>query len=141
MDEAEARARLASQRRAFLATTAPDGTPHVVPVTFVLDGDMIHWAVDAKPKSGRRLARIRHIETDPRVTITADHYEEDWTKLWWVMAVGRARIATGDEAAAARRRLAGRYRQYRDDPAALDPVVAVMVERWRGWAAAGSGPG
>ncbi|MBO0786795.1 MAG: pyridoxamine 5'-phosphate oxidase family protein, partial [Actinobacteria bacterium] len=74
----EARRRFAAARIARLATTGADGQPHLVPVTFALDGDLLYTAVDAKPKTTRQLRRLRNIRGNPRVSLLADHYQEDW---------------------------------------------------------------
>lgn len=115
------------------------GRPHLVPVTFVLDGDRIYSAVDAKPKTTTTLQRLRNIRANPQVTVLADHYDEDWSSLWWVRADGRAAVL--DEPGQMARPLAlltGRYPQYRQAPPA-GPVIAVDVERWTGWSASASG--
>ena len=65
------------------------GAPHLVPVVFARDQADLVTAVDGKPKSGKVLARIDNITRDPRVTLLADHYEEDWSSLWWVRVDGR----------------------------------------------------
>ncbi len=88
----EARRRFGTAAVARLATIGPDGRPHLVPVTFALDGDRIYTAVDAKPKTTANLRRLRNIDADPRVTLLADHYEDDWDRLWWARADGRAAI-------------------------------------------------
>ena len=69
---------------ARLATIRPDGSPRVVPICFALDGDTLYTAVDEKPKRTRQLARLDDIERDPRVEVVIDHYDDDWTQLWWV---------------------------------------------------------
>lgn len=138
LDGEEARRRLGAARVARLATVGPAGPPHIVPVTFAVAGDLIYTAVDAKPKSTRDLRRLRNIRAHPRVAVLADHYEEDWSRLWWVRADGRAAIlAAPDEMADPIRLLAGRYPQYHRSPPA-GPVICVQVDRWTGWAAAGS---
>lgn len=115
------------------------GRPHIVPVTFAVDGNYIYTAVDAKPKNetaGRGLQRIRNIEAEPRVALLADHYIDDWTALWWARADGRASIVTEPHLAARPLSLlTSRYPQYRD-VALPGPVIAIRVERWSGWAAA-----
>jgi len=113
----------------------PAGQPHLVPVTFALDGDHVYTAVDAKPKTTMNLHRLRNIDRDPRVAVLADHYEADWDRLWWARAEGLASIL--DEPGGRARPLellAERYAQYRVDPPA-GPVIAIAVERWTGWAA------
>ena len=135
LTEASARRLLGTARVARLATVGEHGQPHVVPVTFAADGDHIYSAVDAKPKTTRALARLRHIRADPRVALLADHYAEDWTALWWVRADGDAAILAGPAAIEGPvRLLAKRYPQYRDLPPA-GPVIAIRVSRWTGWAA------
>jgi len=120
---------------ARLATVSPGGAPHIVPVTFAVDGDTIYSAVDAKPKTTARLARLRNITAEPRVAVLADHYEEDWGRLWWARADGAATILAGAaEMAAPLALLARRYPQYRATPPG-GPVIRVQVERWSGWAA------
>jgi PPOX class probable F420-dependent enzyme len=139
VDSSEARRRFAAARVARLATVAPDGGPHLVPVTFAVHGDTVYSAVDdAKPKATLRLARLRNIVANPAVALLADHYEDDWTALWWARADGTARLLNpgADEAVRARGLLAGRYAQYRTAPPP-GVVIAVDVARWSGWSAGG----
>ena len=134
---AQARQRFAAAPVARLATVGLAGQPHLVPVTFVLDGDHVYTAVDAKPKTTTNLRRLRNIGRDPRVAVLADHYEADWDRLWWARADGLASIL-GEPADRARplALLAARYPQYRVNPPA-GPVIVIAVERWTGWAASG----
>jgi PPOX class probable F420-dependent enzyme len=113
-----------------------EGQPHIVPITFAVDHDVIYTAVDSKPKSTPHLRRLSNIRANPRVAVLADHYDDDWSALWWVRADGMAAIlASPAEIAAPTGLLAGRYPQYRDSPPA-GPVIAIRVARWTGWAAA-----
>jgi PPOX class probable F420-dependent enzyme len=135
MDEKEARARFAAARVARLATVRPDGGPHLVPVVFVLEGDTVWLVVDEKPKRHRRLQRVVNIHAEPRVSLLADSYDEDWNRLWWVRADGRARIVgEGHELDRAVSLLLDRYPQERGQPP-KGPALAVEVERWRRWSA------
>jgi PPOX class probable F420-dependent enzyme len=139
MDPDVARATFAEARVARLATVAPDGRPHLVPLTFaLLDGDTLVSAVDHKPKRTTALRRLDHIAAEPRVALLADHYDDDWARLWWVRADGRARVvAAGDEPAlraTAGSALAARYVPYRDRPPE-GALIVVAVERWSGWRA------
>ena len=135
INAAEARRRLGGARVAVLATVAATGRPHVVPVTFALAGDLVYTAVDAKPKTTRDLRRLDNIRSDPRVSVLADYYDEDWAELWWVRADGEATIVDDrPEMTEPVRLLARRYPQYRRDPPA-GPVIAVRVTRWTGWSA------
>src|SRR5215210_857225 len=89
--------RLAAARVARLATTDPDGRPHLVPIVFALDGNTLYSAVDRKPKRSLRLRRIENARARPDVTILVDHYEEDWSRLWWIRLRGRARVLDGGD--------------------------------------------
>ena len=97
--------------------------------------DCICSAVDAKPKISTDLRRLRNIRANPRVAVLADHYEDDWGRLWWVRADGHAAILDDPAAMApALALLAARYPQYRDEPPG-GPVISIRVNRWTGWAA------
>ena len=141
MTPAEARERFAAARVARLATADAGGRPHVVPVVFAVDGDRVYSVVDAKPKRTTALRRLGNVAENPRVALLVDHYEEDWGALWWVRADGvaaRARSGSGveaerAEAARAVDLLRARYPQQR----AVGAVLAVDVQRWSGWSAAG----
>jgi PPOX class probable F420-dependent enzyme len=137
VEAARARALLSGERVARFGTVAAGGQPHLVPICFVLAGAVIYHAVDHKPKATRRLVRLANLAADPRATVLADHYEEDWSALWWVRADGRARVledVTAPEAARALDLLAERYAQYREQRPA-GPVIALDVERLTGWTA------
>jgi PPOX class probable F420-dependent enzyme len=129
------RERFGAARIARLATVDADGEPHLVPVCFALVGDRIVSVVDAKPKRTTDLRRLANIRAHPRVTLLADEYDEDWTRLWWVRADGAARVVEGGaEREAAVAALTAKYEQYERQPPD-GPVVEVTVDRWRGWAA------
>jgi PPOX class probable F420-dependent enzyme len=133
----EARRRFGTAAVARLATTGPAGRPHLVPVTFALDGDHIYTIVDAKPKTTTDLRRVRNIGADPRVAMLADHYDNDWDALWWARADGLATILRDPaDIAGPLELLAARYPQYRVNPPP-GPVIAIQAERWTGWAAKG----
>ena len=125
---------------AHMASSGPDGKPHIVPITFAIEGNVVYFAVDAKPKKTTDLKRLRNIAANPAVSILVDHYEDDWGKLWWVRLDGRARILTEhDEIERALDLLAARYRQYRTNRP-NGPVIAVAIERASGWSAAEAQP-
>ena len=137
MNPHQARRRFAAARVARLATADAAGRPHIVPVTFAVDGDVVYSAVDAKRKRTTRLARLENVRRDPRVALLADHYDDaDWSALWWARADGSARVLEPGDAEAVRALalLANRYPQYAAAPPG-GPVLAVAVERWSGWRA------
>ncbi|MGF7120176.1 TIGR03668 family PPOX class F420-dependent oxidoreductase [Rhodococcus sp. AG1013] len=121
---------------ARMATVTEAGDPHVVPVVFAVLGETIYTAVDDKPKSTRRLRRLANITATGRVSLIVDHYDHDWTRLWWVRVDGAARILSGDssEGRSAIDALVAKYPQYRSMRPA-GPVVAIGDVRWRAWSA------
>ena len=135
MTESEARRRLATARVARLATVTSACTPHIVPVTFAVDGDLIYTAVDAKPKTTTALQRLRNIRANSAVAVLADQYQDDWSRLWWARADGQAAVLDEPGAMLAPlRRLVERYPQYQESPPE-GPVIVVSVHRWSGWQA------
>ncbi|HET9901128.1 MAG TPA: TIGR03668 family PPOX class F420-dependent oxidoreductase [Actinomycetes bacterium] len=130
----EMRSRFAAARVARLATLRSDGSPHLVPVTFAVDGDALAFAVDAKPKTTQRLQRIRNIERDPRVSLLVDEYADDWSRLWWVRIDGTAQQVEDVVAERWMTRLQAKYEQYQASPPA-GLVVEIRIDRWTGWQA------
>jgi PPOX class probable F420-dependent enzyme len=132
---AEARARFERAPVAHLATVGADGAPHVIPVTFALDGTTIVTAVDAKPKRSGTLRRFENVAVNPRVSVLVDAYDADWTRLWWARADGRATVVSaGAELERALSALRARYPQYATVEL-VGPAMVIDVERWSGWSA------
>jgi PPOX class probable F420-dependent enzyme len=104
-----------------------------VPICFALEGDVLYSAVDQKPKRSRNLRRLRNLRERPWATVLVDHYEEDWSALWWVRLRGPARVLEdGEEAGRALAVLTAKYPQYRREPPG-GPVIALHVAEWRAW--------
>ena len=138
MADFDAVAAFAAAPVAVLGTTGAGGAPHLVPVVFALSdqsGDLLYTAVDAKPKSTHRLRRLANIEDNAAVSLLVDHYDEDWSRLWWVRLDGTATIhRDGDEIETGRALLRAKYDQYRR--VELDgPVIEVRIHRWSSWRA------
>lgn len=136
MAEFDGAAAFAASPVAALSTVRPDGSPHVVPVVFAAADHrraLIYTAVDAKPKTTQRLRRLTNIEDNPAVSLLVDHYDDDWSQLWWVRADGVATIhRSGVEMATGYALLRQKYRQY--ERVALDgPVVTIEVRHWASW--------
>jgi PPOX class probable F420-dependent enzyme len=126
-------------RVARLATADAAGVPHVVPICFALVGERLYTIVDHKPK--RRPAsmkRLRNIGENPRVAVLVDRWDEDWSRLMWVMLQGSATRVSGDaEYQSAVVALRAKYPQYRDvtfTPAA-HALIGVEIERVIAWRA------
>jgi PPOX class probable F420-dependent enzyme len=129
-------------RRAVLATIAPDGHPRLVPICFVLAGEppILYTSIDDKPKrtdDPLALARVRDIAADPRVTILFDRWDEDWSRLAWLRAEGRATllepVAAPAEHAAAVGALRAQYPQYKTHQLEQHPLIRVTLERLTDW--------
>jgi PPOX class probable F420-dependent enzyme len=137
---AEARRFLEEHRVGHLATAGADAAPHVVPVCYALDDEAVYFVADEKPKRrpARELVRLQNLRENPRAALVVDEWDEDWTRLAWVLVRGRARVV--NDAAGHARALAllqARYPQYRamrlEDPG-RNPVVRIDPERvvlWR----------
>lgn len=133
MEPEERRLRLAAAPVGRLATVTPDGHPHVVPCCFALVGDVVVTAVDHKPKSTTELRRLENVRARAVASLVVDHYEDDWSALWWVRVDGAARVLDeGAERTAAIDALAAKYPQYAERPP-QGPVLALDVRTWRAW--------
>ena len=114
------RRRLGDARVGHLASVAASGVPHVVPICFVLEGDALYWAVDHKPKSTRRLQRLANLRANPVAELVADHYEEDWSLLWWVrVRVEATQLEGGPESEHGLDLLAAKYLEDQGRPPAV----------------------
>ena len=133
MDATTMRERVGTARVARLGTVTAAGRAHLVPCCFALMESTVYSAVDAKPKSRSTLQRLSNIAGDARVSLLIDHYEEDWSSLWWVRLDGRARlVAATTELEEATQALIAKYPQYHD-VAIPGPVIAIDIDTWRGW--------
>jgi PPOX class probable F420-dependent enzyme len=132
----EPQRRFLNRRRVgHLATADARAEPHVVPVCFAVGDNALYITIDQKPKGDpRALKRLRNIADNPAAAFVADHYDEDWGRLGWVMIRGRAEILeNGAEHDGAQQLLRTRYRQYQ--VMAIDdlPVIAIRIERATSW--------
>jgi len=126
---------LASRRVGHLATADARAAPHLVPVCFVVSEGVLYITIDQKPKGDvRALKRLRNIIDNPVAAFVADRWDEDWTRLGWVMLRGPAEIlAGGAEHDRAQAMLRSRYRQYQGMELAGLPVIAIRIERVTSW--------
>lgn len=127
---------LADRRVAHLATADRTAIPHVVPVCFAVHGDTLYITIDEKPKRkpGSILKRLKNIAENPAVALVVDRYDEDWSRLGWVMLHGRADILNqGTEHGEAQQLLHFRYPQLEAMSIAEQPVIAVRIQRATSW--------
>ncbi len=131
----EQRRFIETRRVGHLATADATGAPFLTPVCFGLRGETLFVTIDEKPK--RRdvpLKRVRNILENPNAAFIADRYDEDWTRLGWVMLRGRADILdTGEEHDRAQALLCERYPQYRAMNLVGLPVIALRIAHVAGW--------
>ena len=133
------RKKLKKARVARLATLDAKGGPHIVPVCFVYDGKVFYTAIDRKPKrvSADRLVRMQNIRAVSRVALLIDEYDDDWTRLWYVLIRGKAELipdSAHKERASAIRKLRAKYPQYARGMLAEDaPIIRITPERTTGW--------
>jgi len=114
---------VARQRIAHLATTYPDGRPHVVPISPVLDLDRVVFATE------RATQKVRNVTQSGAVAICFDEYSEVWSSLRQVIVHGNAYlIDSGFEFRRDRDLLYDKYEQYETDaPIEEDSTVIVEV--------------
>jgi PPOX class probable F420-dependent enzyme len=128
---------------ARLATLGPTGAPALVPVVFARSAGRLWTPVDGKPKGdpGRELGRVANVRRDPRVALLLDHYEADWSALWWLRVDGEAEVVGegGAGFAAAAGALRAKYPQYARTPlfrpGAPPQLLAIRERRVTSWAA------
>ena len=123
---------LVGARRGVLSTIGADGWPHSVPVVFVIVGTDLVSPIDDKPKAGGDLVRLRNIAANPVATLLVDRWDEDWTRLGWVMVRGRARLEMTNPVTDELKRS---YPQYTDDITPGERSLVLVPERitWWSW--------
>ena len=130
---------LKEARVARFATVDARSRPHIVPVCFVYDGKLFYTAIDQKPKrvTPERLTRLRNIRAVPRVALLVDEYGEDWTRLWYILIRGTAKLipkSAHKEHARAIRKLRAKYPQYAQGMLADDaPIIRITPQRTTSW--------
>jgi PPOX class probable F420-dependent enzyme len=116
-----------------LATVTSELRAHLVPCCFVLDGDTVYSAIDTKPKTTIDLRRVQNLRSNGAASLLVDHYDEDWTTLWWVRVDGTGRVVEDAvEHRHAIELLSAKYEQYVDSPPP-GPVLAMDIDVWRMW--------
>lgn len=110
----------------------------MLPVTFALADRMLASAVDEKPKRapGAELARVRWLRRRPAAALTVDRYDDDWSQLAWVQALGRIEVAEVADHPQALAALQAKYAPYRDSEPP-GPLLLLRPQRLIWWRAAG----
>jgi PPOX class probable F420-dependent enzyme len=129
-----------AQRVAHLATTGADALPHAVPICFIYLDSCFYTEIDEKPKRPGTLRRVRNIRENPRVALIFDRYDEDWSKLGWVLVRGAATIIEdGAEHEAVVDALRDKYPRYRAMALTGRQLIKVVPQRVSSWGQALSG--
>ena len=132
---------VATARVARLATSDQYARPHVVPIVFVYQHPHLYSPIDRKPKrvdDWRRLRRVQNVVTNGRASVVIDVWDEDWSKLRYVLLEGTADVLeVGDERDRSITLLEAKYPQYANIPLGDAPVIRVTVERRLEWSGAG----
>ncbi len=134
MDESWVADALHQARVARLATVGLDGAVRLVPICFAVVDGWVASAVDHKPKRTGQLRRLDDMETAGTATVLVDHYDDEWSRLWWVRIRGRAVVhrERDDAALAVLAALAAKYSQYRGrQPAGA--VYRIAMDEVRSW--------
>ena len=125
-----------SARIGHLATSDNSGQPHVIPICFVFDGNYFYSPIDEKPKrtAPQKLKRLKNIRENPQVSLVIDRYNEDWTKLGYVLVIGTARILSrGEKHQKAVARLRKKSSQYRRMAIHERPLIVINPKRVITW--------
>jgi len=127
---------LEGMRVARFATSGANEQPHVIPICYALSEDTVYFTIDEKPKkkAEKPLKRLQNLVDNPKAALIVDHYEEDWSRLGWVMLQGRADVLmAGYEYDHAQSRLRERYPQLGAMRIEGLPVVALRISHVASW--------
>ncbi|MCY3567094.1 MAG: TIGR03668 family PPOX class F420-dependent oxidoreductase [Chloroflexi bacterium] len=138
----EVRPQLDSARHGYLSTASADAEPHLQPVVFQVVGEAVYIAIDEKPKTTLRLRRLTNIEENPRFALLVDRYDDDWSRLWWILLRGPADVLwpsewDANESAAAVAALRAKYPQYESMGMEERPLLRLRPDRVTRWSASG----
>ena len=121
---------------AHLATSNTAGQPQVIPVVFAVDDNRLYTPLDEKPKrvEPMRLKRVANLLANPQVAIVADHYDEDWAQLAWVLIKGTGSVVEfGGDHMKGVSLLHAKYTQYKSMPLDHRPLIIVTPSRVTSW--------
>lgn len=132
----EQRGFLDAARVARMATVDDAGVPTVLPICFHVDRSALYTVIDEKPKRVRddQLRRVRNILANPAMAVVVDHWDEDWSRLGWVLLRGRgALLDPGPRHAAAIAALRAKYPQYNRMELDARLLIHMEITSVRSW--------
>jgi PPOX class probable F420-dependent enzyme len=132
-----------TQRAARMATADLEGHPHIVPVCYAYDGTHFYIPLDEKPKrvEESKLRRVRNILARHEASLLIDQYDDDWSRLGYVLVHGQAGLIQSDDPrhAEALALLRERYVQYRSMELENHPVIVIIPDSVTSWGPALAG--
>ena len=118
-----------SEKYAVQTSVSPGGLPQAAVVGIAVS-DRFEIVFDTLDSS-RKAPNLR---ANPVAALVVDRYEEDWSRLGWVMLQGKAEILeSGDEHDLAQASLRARYPQLAAMRIEGLPVVAVRIDHVASW--------
>ena len=124
-----------------LAQIDGHGSPQALPFVFARVGNALWSPIDGKPKKHARLSRLDWIAAHPDVCVLIDHYDDDWSQLWWLKLFCRAEVFrhAHPEWEQATGVLTQKYGQYAQTPMFSGDPTMIRFEwrEWKSWSAAG----
>ena len=121
---------------AHLSTVDKNGNPHIVPIVYAYDGDLVYTPIDSKPKKieGTEIQRVKNIRNNSSVSVVIDDYSENWDKLSWVQIRGNAELTTEgplfDKGADL---IINKYPQYAEMDLNISMIIVVNPKRIVSW--------
>jgi PPOX class probable F420-dependent enzyme len=126
-----------TQRVARLATADLDGHPHIVPVCYAYDGIHFYIPLDEKPKrvDEHKLKRVRNIMARHEASLLIDQYDDDWSRLGYVLVHGHAGLLQPEDSLHARAivLLRERYIQYRTMALEKHAMIIITPDSVTSW--------
>ncbi len=122
---------------ARLATADRSGVPHVVPVCFGVTNGCIFILLDHKPKRTEltNLKRVKNILENSHVSLIIDHYDNDWSNLWYILISGHAvLLEETPERPEVLHTLVHKYPQYESIDLYSNPLIKIVPSKVLIWA-------
>jgi len=126
-----------TQRVARLATADLDGHPHIVPVCYAYDGVHFYIPLDEKPKrvGENQLKRVRNILARHEASLLIDQYDDDWSRLGYVLVHGHAALLQPEDALHTQGLvlIRERYIQYRSMALEKHAMIVITPDSVTSW--------
>jgi PPOX class probable F420-dependent enzyme len=127
---------LQEARVGHLATAGASAEPSVVPVCFAIDPPHVFTVIDAKPKrvGAEQLRRVRNLRANPRAALVVDRWDEDWSRLGYVLLRGTVElIEQGPAHARGLELLRAKYDLYRAMKLERSILIGLRIETHHCW--------